>query len=62
MLAAAAAGCGGRRPCPACQVELDHVEDRTVVELLAARNMPLWRAALGAVNLGAAAMFRCERQ
>jgi hydroxymethylpyrimidine pyrophosphatase-like HAD family hydrolase len=62
LQAAAAAACGQRGPCSACRVKIEDTESQTVVDLLAARNEPIWQAALGALNRGAAAMFRCERQ
>ena len=62
LQAAASAACGGRGPCPGCRLTVSEVESRTVVDLLASRNQPIWRAALGALNRGALAMFRCERQ
>ena len=60
--AATSAACHARRACPACRVSVEDTEIRTIVELLAGRNQPIWRTALGALNRGALAMFRCERQ
>lgn len=60
--AATSAACDARGACPACRVSIDDAERRAVVELLAGRNQPIWRTALGALNRGALAMFRCERQ
>jgi len=62
LQAAASAACGGRRPCRGCRQPIDDVECRTVADLLASRNQPVWRAVVGALNPDALAMFRCDRQ